>query len=335
VLERKLTVEVPAEDVSSAIEEKLVTLSKQVKMSGFRPGKVPMRVVRQRYAKQVSQEVLADTMQKSYQQAVMQEKLRPAGSPSIEPVSMDAGKDLKYIATFEVYPEISLSDESAFEIEVADVEITDSDVDDIVEKLRKQKMTWKEVSRKSKTEDQVTLNFIGKVDGEAFEGGTADNFVTVVGAGNLLPEFEKQLEGVKVDEKKTFQLTFPEDYQQKDLAGKEATFDIEVLKIEEGEVPELTEDLIKEFGIEDGKEDSLRKQLKDNMTLELDQRKNAFTKNSVMEALHASNEVDIPNALVQQEIQALRNQMMSNMQSTDQSKSVEEMLPDDLFTEEA
>jgi len=147
-LERKMTVEVPADDVSNAIETKLLNLSKQVKMSGFRPGKVPMRVVRQRYAKQVSQEVLTDTMQRSYQQAVMQEKLRPAGSPSIEPVSMDAGKDLKYIATFEVYPEITLSDESKFEIEVAEVEITESDVDDIVEKLLKQKNTWKEVNRK-------------------------------------------------------------------------------------------------------------------------------------------------------------------------------------------
>ena len=175
-----------------------------------------------------------------------------------------------------------MSDESKFEIEVAEVEITESDVDDIVEKLLKQKNTWKEVNRKAKEEDQITMNFVGKVDGEAFEGGTADNFATVLGSSNLLPEFEKQLEGVKRDEKKSFQLTFPEDYMQKELAGKEATFDIEVLKVEEGEVPELTEDLIKEYGIEDGKEASLRAQLRDNMTLELEQRKNAFAKNSCL-----------------------------------------------------
>ena len=284
-LERKMTVEVPVENVSTAIEEKLKNLSRQVKISGFRPGKVPMRVVRQRYGKQVSQEVIADTMQSSYQQAIVQEKLRPAGSPSIEPVNLETDKDLKYVATFEVYPEITLADESDYEIEVAEVEVTDSDVDDIVEKLLKQKMTWSEVDRKAKTDDQVTLNFVGKIDGEAFEGGTAENFTAVIGSSNLLPEFEKQLEGVKKGDKKSFQVTFPKDYMQKDLAEKEATFEIDVLKVEQGELPELNEDLIKEFGIQDGSEESFRKQLRDNMNLELEQRKSAFVKNSVMEAI--------------------------------------------------
>ena len=334
-LERKMTVEVPVENVSTAIEEKLKNLCRQVKISGFRPGKVPMRVVRQRYGKQVSQEVISDTMQSSYQQAIMQEKLRPAGAPSIEPLNLETDKDLKYVATFEVYPEISLADESNYEIEVAEVEVTESDIDDIVEKLLKQKMSWSEVDRKAKTDDQVTLNFVGKIGDEAFEGGTAENFVTVIGSSNLLPEFEKQLEGVMKDDKKSFQVTFPKDYMQKDLAEKEATFDIEVLKVEEGELPDLNEDLIKEFGIEEGTEESFRKQLRENMTHELEQRKNAFTKNSVMEALFASNEVEIPNSLVQQEIQGLRQQMMSNMQMTDDTKSPEEMLPDELFSEEA
>ena len=148
-LERKMTVEVPVENVSTAIEEKLKNLCRQVKISGFRPGKVPMRVVRQRYGKQVSQEVISDTMQSSYQQAIMQEKLRPAGAPSIEPLNLETDKDLKYVATFEVYPEISLADESNYEIEVAEVEVTESDIDDIVEKLLKQKMSWSEVDRKS------------------------------------------------------------------------------------------------------------------------------------------------------------------------------------------
>lgn len=334
-LERKMTVEVPVENVSTAIEEKLKNLSRQVKISGFRPGKVPMRVVRQRYGKQVSQEVISDTMQSSYQQAIVQEKLRPASAPSIEPLNLETDKDLRYVATFEVYPEIELADEANYEIEVAEVEVTESDVDDIVEKLLKQKMSWSEVDRKAKTDDQVTINFVGKIDDQAFEGGTSENFVTVIGSSNLLPEFEKQLEGVKKDDKKSFQVTFPKDYMQKDLAGKEATFDIEVLKVEEGELPELNEDLIKEFGIEDGAEESFRKQLRDNMAHELEQRKTAFVKNSVMEALFASNEVETPNALVKQEIQGLRQQMLSNMQMTDDSKSPEDMLPDDLFEEEA
>ena len=334
-LERKMTVEVPAEKISSAIEEKLKNLSKQVKLSGFRPGKVPMNVVRQRFGKKVSQEVIADTMQMSYQEAIIQEKLRPASNPSIEPLNLEANDDLKYIATFEVYPEITLVDLNTLEVEVAEVEIEDSDIEDIVQKLLQQKMIWTEVERKAKTDDQITINFIGKIDGEEFQGGSQENFVTVIGSSNLLPEFEKQLEGVKKEDKKSFEITFPKDYMQKDLAEKVATFEIEVLKVEEGELPELNEELIKEFGIEDGKEDSFRKQLKDNMTLELEQRKKAYAKNSVMQSLFDANEVETPKALLQQEIQTLRQQMIDNMQLPEQPKPIEEMMPDNLFEDEA
>jgi len=334
-LERKMTVEVPAEKITTAIEAKLKNLTTQVKLSGFRPGKVPMRVVRQQFGKKVSQEVIAETMQSSYQQAIIQEKLRPAGNPSIEPLNLESDKDLKYIATFEVYPEIDLADASNFEVEVAEVEVAESDVDDIVDKLLKQKMNWTEVDRKAKKEDQVTLNFVGKIDGEAFQGGSQENFPTVVGDGNMLPEFEEQLEGVAKGDKKTFEVTFPKDYMQADLAEKVATFEIEVLKIESGELPELNEEIIKEFGIEDGKQESFRKQLKDNMNAELEQRKKAFEKNNVMECLSDAIEVDMPNALVKQEIEALRGQALSNMQMPDNSKMPEDMLPDNLFEEEA
>ena len=334
-LERKMTVEVPAEKISSAIEEKLKNLSKQVKLSGFRPGKVPMNVVRQRFGKKVSQEVIADTMQMSYQEAIIQEKLRPASQPSIEPLNLEANEDLKYIATFEVYPEITLADINTLEVEVADVEIVESDIDDIVQKLLQQKMIWTEVERKAKKDDQVTINFVGKIDGEEFQGGSQENFVTIIGSSNLLPEFEKQLEGVKKEDKKSFEITFPKDYMQKDLAEKVATFEIEVLKVEEGELPELNEELIKEFGIEDGKEDSFRKQLKDNMTLELEQRKKAYAKNNVMQSLFDANEVETPKALLQQEIQTLRKQMIDNMQLPEQPKPIEEMMPDNLFEDEA
>ncbi len=334
-LERKMTVEVPAEKVTSAIEEKLKNLTTQVKMSGFRPGKVPLRVVRQQYGKKVSQEVIAETMQSSYQEAIIKEKLRPTGNPNIEPVSMEADQDLKYIATFEVYPEITLADISAFEIETAEVDVAESDIDDIVEKLRKQKMVWTEVDRKAKQDDQVTLNFVGKIDGEAFQGGSQENFAAVIGASNLLPEFEKQLIGVAKGDNKTFEVTFPEDYMQKDLANKLASFEIDVLKVEEGELPELNEELVKEFGIEDGKVESFRQQLKDNMVHELEQRKKVFQKNNVMECLFSENKVDMPNTLVKQEIQALRQQAMSNMQMPDNEKLPEDMLPDNLFEEEA
>ncbi len=334
-LERKMTVEVPAEEVNSAIEIKLKNLSANVKMSGFRPGKVPLRAVRQQYGKKVTQEVIAETMQTSFQQAVIQEKLRPAGSPDIEPVSLEINQNLKYIATFEVYPEVELADASKFEIEVADVEIADADIDDVVEKLLKQKINWTEVDRKAKQDDQVTMNFVGKIDGEVFDGGSQENFPTVIGSNNLLPDFEKQLEGVVKGDKKSFEVTFPKDYMQPDLAEKVATFEIEVLKVEEGEVPELSEEIIKEFGIEEGTTEAFRKQLNDNMTLEMDQRKKTFVKNSVMESLFAEIKVDIPNTLLKQEIVALRGQAMSNMQMPDNSGLPDDVLPDRLFEEEA
>lgn len=334
-LERKLTVEVPAEEVNSAIEIKLKNLSTNVKMAGFRPGKVPLRAVRQQYGKKVTQEVIAETMQTSFQKAVIQEKLRPAGSPSIEPVSLEVTQNLKYVATFEVYPEVELADASKFEIEVADVEVADTDIDDIVEKLLKQKINWTEVDRKAKQDDQVTMNFVGKIDGEVFDGGSQENFPTVIGSKNLLPDFEKQLEGVAKGDKKSFEVTFPKDYMQQDLAEKVATFEIEVLKVEEGEVPELTEEIIKEFGVEEGTAEAFRKQLSDNMSLEMEQRKKAFEKNSVMESLFAEINVDIPNALLKQEIVALRGQAMSNMQMPDNSSLPDDVLPDRLFEEEA
>jgi trigger factor len=334
-LERKMTVEVPAEEVNSAIEVKLKKLSENVKMSGFRPGKVPLRAVRQQYGKKVTQEVIAETMQTSFQKAVIQEKLRPAGSPSIEPVSVEISKNLKYIATFEVYPEIDLIDSSTLEIEVADVEMKEADIDDIVNKLLKQKTIWTEVDRKAEQDDQVTMNFVGKIDGEVFDGGSQDNFPTVIGSSNLLPDFEKQLTGVAKGDKKSFDVTFPKDYMQQNLAEKVATFDIEVLKVEAGELPELTEEIIKEFGVEEGTAEAFRKQLSDNMTLEMSQRVKAFEKNSVMETLFEGIKVDIPKSLVKQEIVALRGQAMSNMQMPENSGLPDDVLPDHLFEEEA
>ncbi len=325
-LERKMTVEVPAEKVTSAIEQRLQKMTRQVKISGFRPGKVPLHIVRQRFGKQVFQEVVADTMQSSYQEAIHQEKLRPAGSPQIEPLNLETDQDLKYIATFEVYPEINLTDTSEFEIEIADVEISDSDIDNMLEKLRKPKMRWSEVDREAMNDDQVTIDFKGTIDGELFPGGSQDNFSFVVGGSTLLPEFEKQLYGVKKDEVKSFDVTFPEDYMQQELAEKVATFEVKVKKIEEGKLPEFDEAFVKEFGIEDGNLDSLKEQLKKNMSVELEQRKKAFVKDQVMQCLYESNKCEIPGALVIQEIQALRKQSMSNMNIKDESK-----LPDSLF----
>jgi len=329
-LERKMTVEVPAEKITSVTEERLQGMCKQAKISGFRPGKVPIRVIRQRFGKQVFNEVVTSTMQSSYQEAVMQEKLRPAGNPQIEPVNLKVDEDLKYIATFEVYPEIEVADVSGFEIETAEVEIKDADIDDMIEKLRKQKTEWEDADRAAKQEDRVTMDFKGSVDGEFFEGGSQDDFATVIGSNNLLPDFEKQLEGVKAGDEKTFDVTFPEDYGQKDLANKVAKFEIVVKKVEQAILPEVNEEFVKGFGIDDGKLDTLKEQMTQNMQVELEQRKKAFKKDQVMQKLFEANEFEIPKALITQEIQALRQQSMQSMNLQDES-----MLPDTLFEEEA
>jgi len=329
-LERKMTIEVPAEKVSSAMQQRLQRMSREVKISGFRPGKVPMRVVKQRFGKQIFQEVVADTMQSTYQEAIQQEKLRPAGSPQIEPLNLEADQDLKYIATFEVYPEINLADISEVEIAIAEVEIAESDINSMLDKLRAPKMKWNEIARKAKKDDQVTIDFKGSIEGEFFEGGSQDDFPIVLGSGSLLPEFEEQLFDVIKDEEKSFEVTFPKDYMQKDLAEKVATFVIKVKKVEAGELPALDEDFVKEFGIEDGNLDALKEQLKSNMSVELEQRKKAFVKGRVMQSLFDTNEFEIPNALVKQEIEALRKQSMNEIKVKDESK-----LPDSLFEEEA
>ncbi len=329
-LERKLTVEVPAEKITSATEERLKSMCKEAKISGFRPGKVPLRVIRQRFGKQVFNEVVTSTMQSSYQEAVMQEKLRPAGSPQIEPVNLKAEQDLKYIATFEVYPEVEVADVSGFEIEIAEVEIKDADIDDMIEKLRKQKTDWEEVDRAAKQEDRITMDFKGSVDGDYFEGGSQDDFATVLGSNNLLPDFEKQLEGVKAGDEKTFDVTFPEDYAQEDLASKVAKFEVSVKKVEQAILPEVNEEFVKGFGIEDGKLDTLKEQMVQNMQTELEQRKKTFRKDQVMQKLFEANKFDIPKALITQEIQSLRQQSMQSMNLQDES-----MLPDSLFEEEA
>ncbi len=329
-LERKMTVEVPAEKISSAIETKLQNMSRQVKISGFRPGKVPMRVVKQRFGKQVFNEVVADTMQSSYIEAVNQEKLRPAGDPNIEPLNVEADQDLKYVATFDVYPEITLSDCASLKVDVADVEIKDSDIEIIIEKIRKQNMEWSEVDRAAKKDDQITMDFVGKIDGEEFQGGSHEDFTTVLGNENLLPDFEKQLKGMKAGDEKTFDVEFPKDYMQEDLAEKIATFDIKVKKVAKGELPNVDEEFIKSLGVEDGKNESLQEQIKKNMQVELDQRKKAFNKEQVMQQLFEANSFELPNSMLKQEIDALRKQNMDAVHSHDESK-----FPDDKFEEEA
>lgn len=319
-LERKITVEVPGEKIHTAVEKKLQDMTRNVKLPGFRPGKVPLGVVRQRFGKQVRQEVLADTMQSSYREAIHQEKLRPVGTPRIERLDPESGQDLKYAATFEVYPEIELADVSGFEIETAQAEVTDEDVNDMLEKLRRQKMRWRAVDRVAEKDDRVNIDFKGTLDGEIFPGGSQDDFAVVLGSDTLLPEFEQQLEGVKKGDAKPIEVTFPKDYRQPELAGKQVVFDVQVKKVEAGSLPELGEHFVRELGIEDGKIETLNVELRRNLETELEQSKQTFDKNQVMQKLFESNQFELPAGLLEQEVRSVFEQAKRNLNLEDESK---------------
>lgn len=334
-LERKMTVQVPAESIETAVNKKLSELSKTIRLDGFRPGKVPLKVIKQKFGGSIRQEVLGDVIESSYREALQQEKIQPAGMPSIEPVDLeDNTEGLTYAATFEVYPEIETLKLEDVKVERAVVEIQDSDVDAMVEKLREQRKTWETVERAAKEGDQVTTDFAGSIDGEAFEGGTGKDMVVEIGGGRMLKEFEDGLNGMAAGEEKVVQVNFPEDYHGKDVAGKTADFQLNVSKVEESVLPEIDEEFIKAFGVEDGSMETFRSDVKGNMEKELKQKLKTRNKDATMTGLLEVGDVIAPKAMVGEEIKSLRMQMVQNM-GQDPKNMDENMLPDNLFEEEA
>jgi trigger factor len=305
-LERRMTVQVPSERVTEAVEKKLKDLSKTVRLDGFRPGKVPLKVVQQKFGGHVRQEVIGDVIESSYQEALIQEKVRPAGMPSIDSISSEDKEDMSYTATFEVYPEIEKLEFEAIELEKPVVEITDQDFEDMLLKLREQRKTWKETRSAAKKGFQVMVDFEGRIDGELFEGGE-------IGAGQMLPEFEAGLEGVKAGEEKTVEVNFPEDYHGKDVAGKTAEFTLKATRVSEPELPELDEEFAKSFGVDDGDLDKMRADIRANMEKEKNDRLKQDIKNKAMSGLLEHNEIIAPSALVAEEVKSLRTQAAQRM----------------------
>ncbi|MCW8923831.1 MAG: trigger factor [Gammaproteobacteria bacterium] len=312
-LERKLTVQVPAETIDAQVESRLQSMKSQVRIDGFRPGKVPLSVVKKRYSAQVFQEVAGEVMQNTFRDAVTQENLRPASDPSIEPISFESGKPLEYVATFEVYPELELAPVSELEIEKMTAEITEQDVDNLLETLRKQKSNWSEVERAAENGDRVTISFKGSIDGELFEGGSADNVPLELGSGNMIPGFEEQIVGLAKDAESTIKVTFPDDYSASNLAGKAAEFAVSVSKVEAPELPELDDAFAKDFGVEEGGLAQLREDVKNNMQRELDNRLGADLKSRVMDKILEANTILVPSAIVRQEAEALKQQASAQM----------------------
>ena len=333
-LERRMTVALPSEDIDSAVLERLQSLSKTTRMNGFRPGKVPFKVVKKRYEPQVRSEVLGSMINRSYYDAVQQEKLRPAGQPDIVPgeaASDDDEVGFSFVATFEVYPEFEPVFDGSIAITRPVVTIEESDIEEMLENLRKQRTEYVAVDRASKDGDQIIIDFLGRVEGEEFEGGKAEKAPLVLGSNAMIPGFESQLLGMLAGDEKTIQLTFPAEYQAEHLAGKETEFDITVHEVKESSIPDFDEEMIKSFGIEDGTLESLRADILKNMERELKQRVDGKVKEQVMDGLVKLNAIDVPSSLVSEEIKRQKEQLMQQMPAESDSS----MLADELFADQA
>lgn len=333
-LERRMTVQVPAERIDEEVENRLKSMRGRARIDGFRPGKVPLSVIRTQYGTQVRQEVLGEVLQSSFYEAVTKEELQPAGGSKIEPQVMEPGKALEYTATFEVYPEITIGDSAQIKIAQPKVEVSEEDIDKVVNRLRKQHVKWNPVERKAQEGDQLKLNFVGRIDGEEFAGGTGNDVPLELGSGAFIPGFEDQLGGVAKGDKKNVEVTFPENYQAAELAGKVAQFDVEVLEVSEPELPEVDDAFVKEFKVEDGSVESFRGEIKQNMERELADAVKARVKQQVMDGLLEVNELSVPKALIEEEIERLIVQTKEQM-TMGQVPSGDLDLPRSMFEEQA
>lgn len=332
-LERKMTVAIPSDRIDSEVETRLKDTAKRVRIDGFRPGKVPMREVKRRYGLGVRQEVLSELMRSTYFEAVMQEKLNPAGAPSIEPVE-GAEEEFSYVATFEVYPELEPKGMDAIEVVRPKVEISDEDVAEMIDILRKQQGTWEAVERAAADGDQVTIDYVGTKDGEEFDGGKAENAPLVLGSNSFIPGFEDGLVGASAGDEKVLDLKFPEEYGNADLAGAEVQFTVNVKAVSEQKLPELDEEFFARFGVEGNDEESFRAEVKKNMARELDQAVKNKVKNQVMDGLVEQNEVEIPAALVNEEIDRMREQAVQQFGGA-QGGFDPKQLPAEMFQDQA
>ena len=332
-LKRTLRIIVPAAKFESEVEAKLKQAAGQARIKGFRPGKVPMREVRRRFADGIRQEVSSELMQSSFADAVSKQAMAPAGMPSIQNVVMEEGKDFEFTAEFEIFPEIELADFGLINVERPVATVTESDIDKMIETLREQHKEFADVDRVSQDGDQVNVDFEGFVDGEAFEGGKAEGSDIVLGSNSMIPGFEEGLLGCKAGESKDIQVTFPEGYQAKELAGKEATFKMTINKVAEPTLPELEAAFFEKFGVKEGDLAAFRVEVLGTMEKELAAAIKNKVKNQVLDGLAESNAVEVPSALVNSEVDRMRQeavQQFGGNQKIDPS-----ILPAEMFTAQA
>ncbi|MFQ3217049.1 trigger factor [Paraperlucidibaca sp.] len=333
-IERRVKVVVPATKIDQDVSARVAKAARTIRMDGFRPGKVPLSVVQKRFGDSIRQEALGEIIRDSFYEAVTQEKLNPAGYPSIEEVSDKAGEDLSFTALVEVYPEITLGNFADISVERPVVEINDADINEMIESLRKQRASFEDSTEAAADGDKVLVDFAGSIDGEAFDGGTSSNFELVIGSGRMIPGFEDGVVGIKAGEERDINVTFPADYQAENLQGKAAVFKITAHTVQKQTLPEIDETFLKAFGVTEGGEAKLREDVTKNMARELKQAVKNKVKSQAMDQLLAAHNVDAPKALVAGEIERQRNAMFQQFGGAS-AKLDPKMLPDDLFKEQA
>jgi len=331
-LGRRVTITIAADTIEQAVKKELVEVAKKVRIDGFRKGKVPMNIVAQRYDASVRQDVLSELMSRNFIDAIIKEKLNLAGSPNYVPGEYALGSDFTYHVDFEVYPEVELKGLENITVEKPQAEVTDADIEDMLETLRKQQATWKEKAGEVAAEDRATIDFTGSVDGEEFEGGKASDFVLAMGQSRMIPGFEEGLMGHKAGDEFTIDVKFPEDYHAENLKGKDAKFIIVLKKVEERELPELTPEFIANFGIANSTVEGLKDEVRKNMSRELKGAIRNRVKTQALDGLVAENNVDVPSALVDSEVDVLRQQAAQRFGGN--AKQAME-LPKELFEEQA
>ena len=331
ILGRRMEVGVPAERVEKAFSLRLQTVSRTAKIKGFRPGKAPLDIVRRQYGGQVRDEVVNELIGQALSDSLRQENLQPVGQPQVEPLSLGSGEDLRFAAHFEVYPTVNLQGHEGMELSLPAVEVTDADVDAMVETLRKQRPDYVDAGRAAADQDRVTVDFEGTLEGVPFDGGKAEGIAFILGAGRMIPDFEAGIRGGSAGETRTFDVNFPADYGAPQLAGKTAQFTATLQKVEAPQLPELNDEFCKAFGIDEGGVERLRQEVRENMQRELEQTLRQRRRSAILDKLAESNPLELPQLLVEQAIRELQLDMLRRMGARDASK----LPPRDPFVEPA
>ena len=334
-LETRLTITLPSETFEERLDVKLNEAKNKARLPGFRPGKIPLKEIRRRFGPSLRAELAGEMMQSSFYEAIAQESLNPAGPPTLEVKRMDPNADLEFTATFELVPSVEVADLAKVEIKRPSTEITDEDIEKMVDRLKEQRISYEPVERASQADDQVTVDFEGSLDGELVESAKGSDASFVIGKGQMIEDFEKGATGLSKDQETKFEAVFPENYRAEELRGKTVEFSLTMKEVKEPKLPELNDEFFKEFGVEDGGEEAFRKEVLSNMEKELDNSVKNQLKQQVMDSLGELHDFEIPAPMISREIQVLKDQMMGQFQQPPGGRQNELNLPDELFKDQA